>query len=65
MLPYPALSTNTVPDMKRDNETTGERISRHERHQDMLEKHRQIKALARERHRNHWHKFKPIPIILI
>lgn len=60
----PTLSTNTVPDMSAD-ETRSGRNARHDQHQEMLEKHRQIKALARERHRNHWHKFKPIPIILI
>jgi hypothetical protein len=39
--------------------------SRHARHQNMIEGHRQAKALRRDRHRARWHKFKVIPIILI
>ncbi len=38
---------------------------RHALHQDMLKEHKERKALAKERHRNGWHRFKPIPIILV
>lgn len=37
------------------------RRERHERHQAMLQEHKDRKALARERHRNDWHKFKLSP----
>ena len=47
------------------DESLKERAERHANHQAMLEEHKQRKATARERHRNHWHKFKPIPTILV
>lgn len=46
-------------------ESLRERADRHEAHQAMIEEHKQRKALARERHRKHWHKFKAIPINFI
>jgi len=37
----------------------------HEAHQQMLEEHKQRKALRRERHILKWHKFKILPTTLI
>jgi hypothetical protein len=39
-------------------ESPRKRAQRHEAHQEMLEEHKKRKALARERHRNGWHRFK-------
>ena len=39
--------------------------TRHQRHQDMLERHRELKARGRERHRLHWHRISVPPIVLI
>lgn len=39
--------------------------SRHKRHQRMLEDHREAKYQRRERHRQGWHKRRPLPITLI
>ena len=38
---------------------------KHEAHQAMLQEHKERKELARVRHRTGWHRFKPIPIILV
>jgi hypothetical protein len=51
--------------MNRQDESINDRNFRYSLHQAMLDNHRERKALARERHRNRWHKFKIIPIILI
>jgi hypothetical protein len=46
-------------------ETPRERQDRHEKHQAMLEEHKEKKALAREKHKAGWHKFKITPNTLI
>jgi hypothetical protein len=46
-------------------ESPRQRAQRHEAHQEMLEEHKKRKALARERHRLHWHRIKIIPSVMI
>ena len=46
------------------NETPTERQLRHKAHQDMLWWHGVRKQLARDRHRDHYHRRKAIPIQL-
>jgi hypothetical protein len=41
------------------------RRDRHERHQAMLQDHKDRKALARERHLKGWHKFRLCPNTLV
>lgn len=53
------IKTEWNPPFKAE-ETLQERFKRHERHQQMLEKHKDAKALRRERHKAGWHK-KPFP----
>ena len=46
-------------------EAYNSRRERHERHQAMLQDHKDRKALARERHLKGWHKFRLCPNTLI
>ena len=46
-------------------ESLRERANRHESHQEMLEAHKQAKALRRERHRAGWHRFKILATTLV
>ncbi|MCE5310473.1 MAG: hypothetical protein LLG20_22780 [Acidobacteriales bacterium] len=39
--------------------------TKHQRHQDMLERHKELKARRRERHRDKWHRISLPPIVLI
>ena len=45
-------------------ESLAERAERHEAHQAMLAGHVAMAETARERHRKHWHRYKPIAINL-
>lgn len=51
------INAEWTPPFKQE-ETPRERQNRHEKHQAMLQDHKERKALARERHKAGWHKFK-------
>lgn len=59
-----AVPKEKAPPVQRE-ESLNERQERHEQHQAMLSEHIRLAEAARERHRHHWHRYKPIPITLI
>lgn len=54
------IKAEWTPQFKAE-ETPRERQDRHEKHQAMLQDHKERKALAREKHKAGWHKFKFAP----
>lgn len=51
------IKTEWNPPFKKE-ETPRSRQERHEKHQAMLQEHKERKAIAREKHKAGWHKFK-------
>jgi hypothetical protein len=59
------MTTETDTPTAPVEEVYNSRRERHERHQAMLQDHKDRKALARERHLAGWHKFRLCPNTLV